>query len=226
METSCSILLKAHVFTGFISLILFWLPIFLKKGSPLHNRIGRYYVYMMWVVVGTAILLSIRNFIIGKTIMASFLGFIALITAKPLWHGRVVLKIKKNQTIPYRNTLISFQILIIFTSIAMIAYGIYLNGEGAAMLMFFFGALGITDIPVLIKTIKNANEKINWLKEHISAMIISGIAAYTAFLVFGARTFLEAHLNGMWSIIPWVMPTLIGVVSIKIALKKYDKKGS
>lgn len=224
METAYSTFLKAHVISGCISLVLFWMPVFLKKGSHWHNKIGKWYVYAMWVVVITAACLSIRNFIVGRTIMGAFLGFIALITAKPLWHGRAVLKVKKKQTVSYRYIHLALQMAIVCSSIAMITYGIYLKGEGAAILMFFFGGLGILDIPALIRNLKQPDVKVEWLKEHISAMLVSGIAAYTAFLVFGARQFLEAHFTGIWSMLPWVAPTIIGLWGIRFALKKYTPK--
>ncbi len=38
-----SLLLKSHILLGVIALLLFWLPMFSRKGSALHRRSGRYY---------------------------------------------------------------------------------------------------------------------------------------------------------------------------------------
>ena len=89
------ILLTTHVIAGFISLVLFWLPIIVKKGSKLHIKIGWIYVYTMWFVVISSGLLSIINVIEGAYYVSLFLGFLAAITAMPLWYGISVLKYKR-----------------------------------------------------------------------------------------------------------------------------------
>ena len=79
METIVKTLLFFHVSSGFISLVLFWLPVFLKKGGKGHVIAGKAYVFFMWIVVISAALLSVKNVIIGKYFMVCFLGFIALL---------------------------------------------------------------------------------------------------------------------------------------------------
>ena len=95
MEFIVKTLLFLHVTFGFTSLVLFWLPVFLKKGGKGHFIIGKLYVVAMWIVVATAALLSVKNVIIGKYFMSAFLGFISLITANPLWYGMAILKKKQ-----------------------------------------------------------------------------------------------------------------------------------
>ena len=221
MEIVRKVLLSTHVTAGCISLILFWLPIIVKKGSLIHIKIGKAYIYSMWIVVFSAIILCFINLYNGLIIMGLFLGFLALITSKPLWNGIAVFKLKKGITENYRNKLLVFQTITVAYSLFLISYGIYLGGEGVAILMFFFGTLGILDLPQLIKSIKTPIEKANLMKEHIGGMCISGIAAYTAFLSFGARDYLSTVFNGPFAVLPWVLPTIIGLIGIKIASKKY-----
>ena len=90
MEVLSKSLLAIHIFCGFCSIVLFWIPIFVKKGGNIHVKIGKAYVFLMWIVVLTAAILSIKNIIIGAYIMAAFLGFLSLITANPLWYGIAV----------------------------------------------------------------------------------------------------------------------------------------
>ena len=61
MEIVRKVLLSTHVTTGCISLILFWLPIIVKKGSLIHIKIGKAYIYSMWIVVFSAIILCFIN---------------------------------------------------------------------------------------------------------------------------------------------------------------------
>ncbi len=55
-------------------------------------------------------------------------------------------------------------------------------------------------------------------------MIVSGIAAYTAFFAFGARNYMASLLSDDWQILPWVLPTILGVIAIRVLLPRYGGK--
>lgn len=226
METAYKIILGTHIFFGSISLIVFWLPaVFTKKGGEWHNKIGRLYVNLMWFVVVSAGLLCIRNIIVGRLESAFFLGFLSLITAHPIWHGTAILNHKKTQPDSFIKLHMTFRAIIMLAAVGLIAYGIYLNTKGAMHPLFFiFGFLGLSDLPAWLKERKKPLENVNWLTEHLSGMIVSGIAAYTAFFAFGGRAMLGKILTGYWQILPWVLPTIIGVIAIKYQKKKYEAK--
>lgn len=222
MEAISKVLLSLHVFAGFTSLVLFWLPVFTRKGGDFHVKIGKAYVWLMWIVVVTAAIMSIENLINGQITTAAFLGFLSLITANPLWYGIEVLKNKQKVSPLYRKVHLGFNILIVVSGIALIAYGIYLGGKGIAVLMFIFGILGISNIGQIVKAIKTPLEKANWFYDHMEGMLTTGIAAYTAFFAFGGRHFLEGLLTGYWSVIPWILPTVLGLIGIRYGRKKYN----
>ena len=224
MELFIKSLLAIHVFAGFMSLILFWIPIFLKKGSKNHVLIGKIYVALMWVVVISAAILSIKNLIIKDYISAAFLGFLTVITANPLWYGIAILKNKRGLTPSYRRKHMTFNLLILIFGLLLFGYGIYLKGQGAGVLMLIFGTLGILTGRDIVVMYKNPKSKSDRIMEHITGMLVSGIAAYTAFLVFGGRSFLEGMFDGYLSIILWVAPTVIGSIGIRFYKKKYQKK--
>ena len=51
-----------------------------------------------------------------------------------------------------------------------------------------------------------------WIVEHLDGMLGAGIAFHTAFLVFGASRFMDPLFAGSpLQLIPWILPTLIGV---------------
>lgn len=226
MEAITKVLLATHVFIGMTSIILIWIPIFLKKGSKYHILIGKTYVFLMWVVVLSAGLLSIKNILIGEFVMAAFLGFLAIITANPLWYGIAILKNKKGLSDSYRKKHMAFNGLIAVTGVLLFAYGIFLEGQNAGILMIIFGILGMSSGKDVLDSYRGKNENKSWIEEHISGMLVSGIAAYTAFAVFGGRNFFSEYLNGYWSILPWVMPTIVGLIIIKYYKNSYLKKKS
>lgn len=221
MEAISKALLAIHVAAGFTSIIVFWIPIFVKKGGNIHRKVGKLYTTLMWIVVISAGILSIENFLLGQYISAAFLGFLVLITSNPLWYGIAILKHKKGISQSYKNMHMSFNILIVIAGILLLAYGIYLKGQQAGILMIIFGILGISTGKDILVMYRNPEEKSNWIKEHIAGMLISGIAAYTAFAVFGGRTFFAGLFSGYLSILPWIAPTIIGTIIIKYYSKSY-----
>ena len=175
----------------------------------------------MWIVVISAGLLSIKNIIIGEFVMAAFLGFLAIITANPLWYGIAILKNKKGVSNSYRKKHMAFNALITVSGVLLFAYGIYLKGQGAGVLMLIFGILGMSSGRDVLASYQEKNENSSWIEEHISGMLVSGIAGYTAFAVFGGRSFFSEYLFGYWSIIPWVMPTVVGLIIIRYYKNSY-----
>jgi len=225
MEWIFKALLFVHIAAGFTSLALFWIPVFTPKGRKYHRLVGKMYVWFMWAVTLTAAILSVKNLVIGETFKAAFLGFIAIITANPLWYGIAILKNKQGLSKGFRMGHLAFSIIIVLTGFMLIGYGISLNGEGSAVLMLIFGGLALTDIPQVIKALKKAPMQVDWLKKHIIGMCTSAIAAYTAFLVFGANEFLQSFLPGYLGVLPWVAPGVIGTFAIFYTIGYYRKKG-
>lgn len=224
METAIDILRILHIATGFISLIAFWIPVIVQKGGKAHRLSGKAYVVLMWIVSSTAAILSVKNVWIGDYQKAAFLGFIAMITAHALWYGIAILNNKKEQKARYQLGRIIFSSTIVASAFALIAYGFALQAEGAGVLMFIFGGLGLTELPNLINRLRTPSTRMPWLKEHIVGMCSSGIAAYTAFFVFGGSQFFSSVLPGYWGIIPWVAPGLIGTFGIRYAVKRFVRK--
>ncbi|MGB0369158.1 MAG: hypothetical protein ACPGU4_00335 [Flavobacteriales bacterium] len=225
MEIIAKTLLFLHVSFGFASLVLFWLPVFLKKGGKGHVITGKLYVIAMWIVVTTAALLSVKNVLIGKYFMAAFLGFISLITANPLWYGMAILKKEKGETC--RKGRLLFESLILVYSIGLLGSGLYdvWLDNNPNVLQFIFGGLGLTAIPTILQLRKTDSEKPDRIKEHMVGLLTSGIAAYSAFFVFGAYTWVDKFLPGMWGIIPWVAPGVLGGFGITFGVKYFRKKG-
>lgn len=220
-----NILLTTHVIAGFISLVLFWLPIIVKKGSKLHIKIGWAYVYAMWVIVVTSGILSIVNIIQGGYFVSLFLGYLSVITALPLWYGIAVLKHKGgNAPRRFYAKRRYLHILIVILGTGNVAFAIFTQFANGAMLLFIFGLLGMTDISKARTSYESYLSQIDPIRDHIVGMLTTGIAAYTAFFAFGGRTWLGAIFSGQLMIIPWVIPSVIGVVGIRWYTAKWTKK--
>ncbi|MGK0363491.1 MAG: hypothetical protein ACI85O_000536 [Saprospiraceae bacterium] len=218
------ILLPIHIFFAFGSLIIFWIPVFTKLGGDMHRKTGKAYVICMWIVVFTSIWLSINNILEGHYQASIFLGFIAMITANPLWYGMAVLKHKKGLTKSYNYKQMAFNLLIFLCGGALVLLGLSISPENGGILMIIFGILGLATGGVIIKDLRTPPTESNWFITHMRGMVISGIATYTAFFAFGGRTLFENILTGYWMILPWVAPTVIGIFIMRRMRIKYEAK--
>jgi len=227
VELIHKILLYIHIPFGTISLILFWIPVTVKKGSPLHRKVGWYYFITMWVVLVTAALMSICNTIEGNYMSAMFLGYLAIITGYPLWYANEILHQNKEWSDRYffiRKVFLSTLFASAVGMFLLAAFKFHFQGMGTVMA--FFGLIGIPSGRELLMSKTTAMDKETKLKMHIQGTIISGIAAYTAFFAFGGNRILVdvLHLHHQWMSIPWIAPTVLGVIYMRYMKRKYSPK--
>ena len=64
---------------------------------------------------------------------------------------------------------------------------------------------------MIIQMTRAPSERMWWYYAHLGNMIGAGIAFHTAFMVFGANRFVSMDLPGFWQLVPWVLPTAIGL---------------
>lgn len=217
-------ILYLHIALGSVSLLVFLIPMFLKKGSKLHRKIGWVYVYSMWGVIVSALMLSVINLVTAKYLSALFLGFLAILTAGPLWFGIAILKYKKNIPVSYIKTKKIFSALVLVMGIVNLAAAAYMKFQGMGIALLFFGILGLVSGQELFQSGDTIRNKANWYKDHLSGLIVGGIAAYTAFFAFGGRALFASVLTESLMVIPWIAPSVIGSVVIRWYKRQYDKK--
>lgn len=147
MNILSNTLIYLHIIAGVVSLVLFWLPAISRKGGIKHKQIGRYYVNAMWVVVITAALLSAQNWLNGQTVLAIFLGFLALLTANPLWHATAVLQEKGPVSMRFRRLSLLYELALGIAGVALVLYAFSLSNPTFKTLMIIFGTLGLLSLP-------------------------------------------------------------------------------
>jgi len=211
-----------HISTGIVSAVLFWIPIFVKKGSKVHRKIGKAYIFFMWIVIFTGIVLTFNKLHEGVPDAAIFLGFLVLLATRPVWYGIAILKSKKSLSPRLKNYHIALKLSLFFYGIFMLIYGISMDGEGMAPVMIVFSALGFMAGIDAWRDFKSTSTNSNWLKEHFKGMLVSGIAAYTGFIVIGGNEFIGKYMVGYWAVIPWLLPSVIGMSLILFYQKRFS----
>ena len=224
MEYISKGLLYLHISAGFFSLVLFWIPMFTKKGGKLHNRVGIVYVNAMWVVVITAFILSVENLLEQEYFIAGFLGFLSVLTAAPLWYAKAILKNKKELSPQYFSIFRSLHGIIFLLGLLLITWSLILKVQGPAVLMMIFGILGVANYRRVFVSLPALQGAKSWIATHLNGMISSGIAAYTAFFAFGSRQFMGEVFSGYLIVVPWVLPTILGTIAIRYYTRKYQSK--
>ncbi|OAV44102.1 hypothetical protein [Lewinella sp. 4G2] len=214
MEFLDRILLIVHVVAGFSSLALFFVPAFARKGGRVHNQFGRFYVYGMWVVVTTAFLLSIINYLQGRTMQALFLGFLAFLTARPLYYGIAVLRHKRGSTPKMRRIDFAFRLVLGTAGPYLIGAGLGWWGDLSSSLLVVFGVLGtLSSWPTFLREIRGVQPQgYNWMEEHIRHIVITAIAGFTAFFAFGGHRIFGDLFSGHLQTAGWIAPTVIGLI--------------
>jgi uncharacterized membrane protein len=223
------LLLKLHIVLGLIALLLFWLPVFSRKGSVLHRTSGRYYGHIMKAVALSAVLMTGLVWldpvaIKGATVLINgqisrpkldfllllnlFLFLLSLLTWVTIRHATGCLLCKQNRE-PLKHW--SYQIPV-WLLLLVAPYAAWQGFLFTMPLVIVFAGISLLTCFNILRYVYSQRVSANsWLIEHGSAMIGSGIAAYTAFFAFGGRTLFAGLFSGHWVLIPWLLPSLIGV---------------
>jgi hypothetical protein len=230
------IAIYVHIAGGFAALLLFWIPMFARKGSPIHKRIGRYFAMLMYMIGLSGLLMSSMDLLMPEALhpdrsvtgtrnTAMFLFSLSLLVLASTRHGWLTVNHRENRQ-PLRHPL---QLLL---QGALLACGAGLLGLGLMRSNPIFIAFGILEIALslgmLHYTFKAQPFPKQWWTEHLGGLIAAGIGAYTAFFVFGAVSLMEplfARLPWLQMLV-WVGPGVIGGVAITIISRHYRRKFS
>ena len=122
-----------HIYGGFASLLLFWFPLILKKGSPWHKRMGIAFSVCMVFVIITAAFFSVHHLIKHEYPIGLGFSFLSLLTTRTLIEGFMAARLKSNfQRI---KILINFLVICIaIVTIVMLVVG-FLSHENFLLIL-------------------------------------------------------------------------------------------
>ncbi len=238
MSTIHNLFFMSHILVGSMALLLFWAPLVTKKGSIDHIKFGRYYGNIMYLVAFTGAVMALmviydpmaikgemfrpgsdrERFTGTIRVFWGFLLFLSLLTYVSVRQGFAVLKHKGNIAELRKPLHVIPLVALVVGGVFMLVLGI----QASRILHIIFGILGaIIGTGMLRFCFKKHIDAGQWVSEHLSAMIGSGIGAYTAFLAFGGRQLFENI--GSFQIIFWIAPGVIGSIAITLLSRKYDQ---
>ena len=230
------VLIWAHVATGFVGLAAFWIPVFVRKGGRAHVQAGRVYTYSAYVVTLSAVTASAGRVVSYQVQgvgfadrpdlygFALFLGYLGVVTFATVRQAiRVVATRRAPETLrtPLHEALGWASIA---GSVAVIALALGAWSEISPIL------LGLSPIGLFIgwsmlRLMRNPGaQHMGWFYSHLGSMLGGGIAFHTAFIVFGAQRLWAYELAGPLAIVPWILPTVIGIPAIVVWTRYYRRK--
>jgi hypothetical protein len=234
--------LIAHIAAGLCGLVAFWVPAFARKGHAAHVQVGRVFFYATAAVAATGTVMAallLADPLAVKPLAAAvpaeraadiawqvrltsvFLFYLVLITFAPVHHGVRVLATRRDPPrlrTPFHTAI---NAAVIAASAAMVALG---ASTGRPV----FLALSPIGFLVGSGNLKFARRPyptpMAWWYEHMGSMIGGGVAFHTAFLVLGAGRLLGITIEGPAALVPWLLPTIVGVPASAIWVGYYRRR--
>jgi hypothetical protein len=236
--------LTVHVACGIAGLAAFWTPALARKGGALHVRAGRVFFWATSAVAASGFAMAslllldplgihpparglspeAAAAVAGRVRLSTvFLYYLLCITFVPVYHGVRVLATRHDPATlrtPVHTLLNAATIAI---SIATAAVGL-VAGVPVFVFMSPIGLLiGLGNLQFARRPYPTP---MAWWYEHMNAMLGGGIAFHTAFLVLGAGRLLGVQIDGPAAIVPWLLPTAIGVPASAIWTRYYKRRFS
>lgn len=244
LELTHQILRWTHIAIGTFGLLLFWVPIIARKGGELHVTAGRWYIRSVHVVTVSALISCAwgifhpgsftgretlgDDFLIRIRFFLGILAILAILTLKNALLGNRILQIKRSgeplQTMP----LILAHWLQLAIAVGAILYAgkLLLDSSfaGQYFILLVLGVVCLLDFLGQLNFIANPESRKHPILTHIECMIGCGIAFHTAALITIVNNVLKIQLPGALSLLPWLIPTLIGIPATAIVCAKWAKK--
>lgn len=210
-----------HILAGSLGLVSFWIPVLARKGSPLHRQWGRIFTWTMMTTGVAAIGVSVSTLLDPlathphladaawtRGIFGWMMLGLAVLTLNLAWYGRSVLQHRNahEHNLEWRNLALQALLFIAAVNCAIQAWRI------GQPVMLGMPAIGLATVASNLQfMLRREPGRLDWLKEHIKALVGAGISVYTAFFAFGAvRTVPTLALHpALWSI-----PLIVGLVLI------------
>jgi hypothetical protein len=212
-------LLALHIAAGSLALASMLIPMIATKGGRAHRRAGWVFVASMSIVSLTALLLSGARVLFDPRPEARTFGYfllvVALLTGAAVSAGVRVLRFKNRASARIHWWDTGLPLVLAAASVALGIDGI----SRGQMLFVAFAVLGLLSAGGSLRYwLRPPGSAMHWWFEHMGGMLTGCVAATTAFLVIGGSRL------GIWPLVAWLTPALIGGPGIAIWIRYYRKK--
>jgi hypothetical protein len=216
MQNTMTPLLLAHATAGSVMLLSGVVAMAAKKANKYHRVAGKIYLVVATVVAVTGFAIAAQKnnqFLIATSV---FVMYMVMTGYRSLYLKQLHREVKA-QVIDW--------LIIAFASVG--ALGLFILGTKAiirgnfgGLVPLIFGLIAASFIRRdVLKFVKGPVDKKHWLNNHISGMVGSYIAGFTAFLAVNA-----GFISNSFSPVLWLLPSAIGTPLIIYWIRKYGSQ--
>jgi hypothetical protein len=214
-------LIVAHIVTGATGAISFWMPVIGRKGGVDHRRWGRVFNVALLLTGGFALCMSLLTLVaplgthphlegrFSVEFIRGMFGWMMLLTAiltiNLVWYGWLAVSNGRNVAANRTPLNIALQWVLLAAALKCAWQG-WVIGE---KLMIGISVVGFATVATNLAFLwRREPGPVDWLKEHVKALVGAGISVYTAFMAFGSvRIMPELALHPVM----WMIPLATGV---------------
>lgn len=230
-------LVFVHIATGSVGLASFWAPVLTRKGAPAHRRFGRVFNYAILATAASATAMSLLTLAapmathphllahpvlhdpeLVRGIFGWMMLYLAVLTVNLCWYGWLCLSSRRDhgRNREWRNLALQAAVAVLAANCAWQGFVI------GQPLMMGISIVGFATVGTnLFFIYKPRPGPMDWLKEHVKALVGAGISIYIAFFAFGAvRLMPELALNPVL----WSAPLVTGLGLILHHWAAIDRK--
>lgn len=222
-----NLVLAVHVGAGIVSLASLWGAVLTRKGGANHRRWGHIFAAAIYAAAACALamgLLSLRwplamhpgltDADLYRGLFGWMMLYLALLTLSMTRYGLAMVANKRNHAGNRHWSMVALQLAVLAAGANCAAQGVRLEQP----LMIGISAIGFgTTLTYLWYMFRARPGRLDYLPEHLKAMMASGIAAYTAFLSVGLVELFPAHA---FNPLLWGLPTVLGMAIIIYFLRR------
>jgi len=217
-------LVAAHIVTGTIGAIVFWVPVLGRKGGVDHRKWGRIFTWCMLITGCFAIGMSLLTLydpigthphmegLFDEIFIRAIFGWLMLhmgiLTVNLAWYGWLCVLNRRDHAANRSPLNMGLQAAVLIAALNCAWQG-WLAGQ---YLMIGLSVVGVaTGVTILMFILSATPGPMVWQKEHLKGLVGCGISVYTAFFAFGSvRILPELALHPVL----WAIPLTIGVLMI------------
>jgi len=211
------LLVWAHIVTGTVGLISFWIPVLSRKGSPLHKRAGIVFQRALLVTGTFALGISLCTLyaplethpfsddpVLVRAVFGWMMLYLAVLTVMLSSYGRWCVQNRRLHAGNRTPLNLLLQLATLVTALNCAWQGLRIGHP----LLPLMALVGVAAAILNTRFILGEPAPQEWLIQHSRGLVGAGISVYTAFLAFGAVNFMPALA---FSPIVWATPTTLGI---------------
>jgi hypothetical protein len=216
-----TLILAVHVGSGVVALTSFWGAVATRKGGAAHRRWGAMFSIAIYaagyMALGMGLLslrwpLAMHPGLTDETLYRGLFGwmmlYLALLTMSMTRYGLKMVANKRDHAANRHWSMVGLQVAVLLAALKCAWEGVVLSQP----LMIGVSIIGFgTTLTYLWYMFRANPARLDYIPEHLKAMVATGIAAYTAFLSVGLVEMFPAHA---FNPAIWALPTVGGMAII------------